>query len=97
MLWKVEEKGFFCSLAPIGVGFSGIMCNLTPYYDGLVRKVLQDDDLAPFSSDKIRAKILDLGMDHCIPSVRTYLFPLAFKISAPTWAIRSPHSKQEYA
>ena len=61
MLWKVEEKGFFCSLAPIGVGFSGIMCNLTPYYDGLVRKVLQDDDLAPFSSDKIRAKILDLG------------------------------------
>ena len=56
MLWKVEEKGFFCSLAPIGVDFSGIMCNLTPYYDGLVRKVLQDDDLAPFSSDKIRAK-----------------------------------------
>ena len=28
---------------------------------GLARKVLWDDDLAPFSSDKIRAKILDLG------------------------------------
>ena len=53
MLWKVEENGFFCSLAPIGVSFSGIVCNLTPYYDGLVRKVLQGDNLAPFSSDKI--------------------------------------------
>ena len=61
MCWKVEKKGFFCSLAPIGVSFSGIMCNLTPNSDGLVRKVLQGDNLAPFSSDKIRAKILDLG------------------------------------
>ena len=28
---------------------------------GLARKVLLDDNLSPFSSDKIRAKILDLG------------------------------------
>ena len=37
------------------------MSDWTPYDARLVRKVLQDDDLAPFSSDKIRAKILDLG------------------------------------
>ena len=61
MCWKVEEKGFFCSLASVGVGFRGIVCDLTPNSDGLVRKVWQDDNLAPFSSDKIRAKILDLG------------------------------------
>ena len=29
--------------------------------DRLMRKVLQGDNLAPFSSDKIRAKILELG------------------------------------
>ena len=29
--------------------------------DGLLRKALQNDNLAPLSSDKIRAKILDLG------------------------------------
>ena len=32
------------------------MSDWTPYDARLVRKVLQDDDLAPFSSDKIRAK-----------------------------------------
>ena len=37
------------------------MSDWTPYDARLVRKVLQDDNLAPFSSDKIRAKILDLG------------------------------------
>ena len=37
------------------------MSNLTPGGAGLVMKVLWDDNLAPFSSDKIRAKILDLG------------------------------------
>ena len=52
MCWKVEEKGFFCSLASVGVGFRGIVCDLTPNSDGLVRKVWQDDNLAPFSSDK---------------------------------------------
>ena len=56
MCWKVEEKGFFCSLASVGVGFRGIVCDLTPNSDGLVRKVWQDDNPAPFSSDKIRAK-----------------------------------------
>ena len=38
-----------------------IVCNLTPDDDGPPRKVSQGDNLAPFSSDKIRAKILDLG------------------------------------
>ena len=33
-----------------------------------VRKVLQDHDLAPFSSDKIRAKILDLGYGGALSS-----------------------------
>ena len=37
------------------------MSNLTPGGAGLVMKVLLDDNLTPFSSDKIRAKILDLG------------------------------------
>ena len=37
------------------------MSNLTPGGAGLVMKVLWDDNLTPFSSDKIRAKILDLG------------------------------------
>ena len=37
------------------------MSNLTPGSAGLVMKVLWDDNLTPFSSDKIRAKILDLG------------------------------------
>ena len=36
------------------------MSNWTPSGEGLVKKVLWDDDMAPFSSDKIRAKILDL-------------------------------------
>ena len=38
-----------------------MMSNLTPGGGGLVMKVLWDDNLTPFSSDKIRAKILDLG------------------------------------
>ena len=37
------------------------MSNRTPSGARLVRKVFLDDNLAPFSSDKIRAKILDLG------------------------------------
>ena len=37
------------------------MSILTPSGAGLVIKVLWDDNLTPFSSDKIRAKILDLG------------------------------------
>ena len=37
------------------------MSNLTPGGGVLVMKVLWDDNLTPFSSDKIRAKILDLG------------------------------------
>ena len=45
----------------LGVPPSRIMSNLTPNGDGVMQKVLREDNLAPFSSDKIRAKILDLG------------------------------------
>ena len=45
----------------MGVPLYVILRNLTPSGARLMRKVLQDDTLAPFSSDKIRAKILDLG------------------------------------
>ena len=38
------------------------MSNLTPGGAGLVMEnVVGDDNLTPFSSDKIQAKILDLG------------------------------------
>ena len=65
MCWKVEKKVF---LAPwhqegwvLGVPSCIIVSNVTPKGDRLMRKVLQGDNLAPFSSDKIQAKILDLG------------------------------------
>ena len=45
----------------LGVPSCIIVSNVTPKGDRLMRKVLQGDNLAPFSSDKIRAKILDLG------------------------------------
>ena len=45
----------------LGVLFFIIVRNWTPSGARLGRKVLWDDDVAPFSSDKIRAKILDLG------------------------------------
>ena len=35
-----------------------------------MRKVLEDDNPAPFSSDKIRAKILDLGEGASIKYVK---------------------------
>ena len=56
------EKG--CVWPPgggLGVPLYVILRNLTPSGARLMRKVLQDDNSAPFSSDKIRAKILDLG------------------------------------
>ena len=45
----------------LGVSTSIIVRNLTPNGPWLIRVCLQEDNLAPFSSDKIRAKILDLG------------------------------------
>ena len=59
---KKFEKG--CFLPPgggLGVPLYVILRNLTPSGARVMRKVLQDDTLTPFSSDKIRAKILDLG------------------------------------
>ena len=65
MFEKVEEKSFFAPWRQdgwvLGVPPSIIVRNRAPCGAGLARKVLWDDDLAPFSSDKIRAKILDLG------------------------------------
>ena len=40
----------------LGVPSCIIVSNVTPKGDRLIRKVLQCDNLAPFSSDKIRAK-----------------------------------------
>ena len=45
----------------LGVSTSIIVRNLTPSGTRLAGKVSRGDNLAPFSSDKIRAKILDLG------------------------------------
>jgi len=65
MFEKVEEKSFFAPWRQdgwvLGVPPSIIVRNRAPCGAGLARKVLWDDNLAPFSSDKIRAKILDLG------------------------------------
>ena len=65
MFEKVEEKLFFAPWRQdgwvLGVPPSIIVRNRAPCGAGLARKVFWDDDLAPFSSDKIRAKILDLG------------------------------------
>ena len=62
MFEKVEEKVFFAPWRQdgwvLGVSFSNIVRNRAPCGARLARKVLQDDNLAPFSSDKIRAKIL---------------------------------------
>ena len=52
-LW--HHKGWFFRVPP-----SIIVSTWTPSGAGLVMKVLWDDNLTPFSSDKIRAKILDL-------------------------------------
>ena len=65
MFEKVEEKSFYGLWRQDGwllwLPPSIKVRNLDPFGAGLARKVLWDDDLAPFSSDKIRAKILDLG------------------------------------
>ena len=45
----------------MGVPTSIIVRNLTPSGARLAGKVSRGDNLAPFSSDKIRARILDLG------------------------------------
>ena len=62
---KLRKRRFFVTWHQegwvLGVLPSIIVSNLTPKGDGLKRKVLQGENLAPFGSDKIRAKILDLG------------------------------------
>ena len=62
---KLRKRGFSAPWRQdgwvLGVPPSIIVMNRAPCGAGLARKVLWDDDLAPFSSDKIRAKILDLG------------------------------------
>ena len=65
MFEKDEEKSFFGPWRQdgwvLGVPPSIIVRNRAPCSAGLARKVFWDDDLAPFSRDKIQAKILDLG------------------------------------
>ena len=65
MFEKNEEKSFFAPWRQdewvLGVPPSIIVGNRGPCGARLARKVLWDDNLAPFSSDKIRAKTLDLG------------------------------------
>ena len=65
MFEKVQEKSFYGPWRQdgwvLGLPPSIIVKNRAPFGAGLARKVLWEDDLAPFSSDKIRAKILDLG------------------------------------
>ena len=67
MFEKVEEKSCFAPWRQDGwvllVPPSIIVRTRAPCGAGLARKVLWDDNLAPFSSDKIRAKILDLGYE----------------------------------
>ena len=57
MFEKVEEKSFFAPWRQdgwvLGVPPSIIVRNQAPCGAGLARKVLWDDNLAPFSSDKI--------------------------------------------
>ena len=65
MFEKDEEKLFFGPWRQdgwvLGVQPSIIMRNRALCGAGLARKVFWDDNFAPLSSDKIRAKILDLG------------------------------------
>ena len=49
---KLRKRGFSAPWHQYGLVL-GVLCDLTPNSDGLVRKVWQDDNLAPFSSDKI--------------------------------------------
>ena len=62
---NVSEMVFLAPLAPRegvwGAPTSIIVRNLTPSGARQARKVLWGDNLTPFSSNKIRAKILDLG------------------------------------
>ena len=62
MFEKVEEKSFFAPWRQdgwvLGVPPYIIVRNRAPCGAGLARKVFWDDNLSPFSSDKIRAKIL---------------------------------------
>ena len=50
----------------LGVPSCIIVSNVTPKGDRLMRKVLQGDNLAPFSSDKIQAKILSAAITRTI-------------------------------
>ena len=60
-LKKFEKGCFWPPGGGVGVPLNVMLGNLTPSGARLMRTVLLDDNPAPFSSDKIRAKILDLG------------------------------------
>ena len=84
MFEKVEEKSFFAPWHQdgwvLGLPPSIIVRNRAPFGAGLARKVLWDDNLSPFSSDKIRAKsarILSAAI------TRTTLPPAGVRIGPP--------------
>ena len=90
MFEKVEEKSFFGPWRQdgwvLGVLPSIIVRNRAPCGAGLARKVLWDDNLAPFSSDKIQAKsarILSAAI------TRTTLPPAGVRIGPPA-GVRTP-------
>ena len=74
MFEKVEEKLFFAPWRQdgwvFGVPPSIIVRNWAPCGAGLARKVLWDDDLAPFSSDKICEDFISGNHSHDHPPRR---------------------------
>ena len=90
MFEKVEEKSFYGPWRQdgwvLGLPASIIVRNRAPFGAGLDRKVLWDDNLAPFISDKIRAKyarILSAAI------TRTTLPPAGVRIEPPA-GVRMP-------
>ena len=86
---KKFGKKCFLTLVPrvLGAPSSIIVRNRTPSGARLVRKVFWDDDLALFSSDKIRAKsarILSAAI------TRMTLLPAGVRIESPA-GVRVPH------
>ena len=70
------------------------MSNWTPCGAWMEKKVLWEDDLAPFSSDKIRAKILDLGYGGARRALHNLSPKSARILSAAITRTPLPHGRQ---
>ena len=79
----------------MGVPLYVILGNLTPSGARLMRKLLWDDNSTPFSSDKIRAKIVDLGYGGARRALHN-LSPQSARIlsAAITYSLARPCSPQ---